>query len=192
MTVPRRGCGCVTLLIALVLSLPFMVVSCDGSSAQAGERISLMGAGSDGQARETTWSPLFAWTPLAGEPDAAEWPGGQCTWLVVTEGHAGGDHHVRWSGDAWQWFGNAAAAGYHTEVPTTNPQPGWIAVFARGHGSDSAAGHVAVVVAVTGTQYTVVEAHVLGLGVIDERTLALPSSASDPSRLEPLLEGWIP
>jgi len=188
----KRGCGCLTLLVALVLTLPLMVASCDSSSAQAGAGGNVVGPGPAGAAQETTWSPLFAWTPAAGEPNASGWPWGQCTWFVASEGRAGGDHRVHWSGDAWQWYGDAAAAGYPTEPPTTTPQPGWIAVFARGHGSDTGAGHVGVVVGVTGTTYTIAEAHVLGLGVIDERTLLVPSAASDPSQLQPLVEGWIP
>ena len=187
----RRSCGCLTLFMAMVLALPFMVVSCDTSTADANGGVgSLVGPGPTGLPKEVTWSPLFPWTPPSGEPNASAWPWGQCTWFVVSEGHAGGDHQVHWSGDAWQWYANAAHAGYLTEPPTMTPQAGWIVVFARGHGSDPDAGHVAVVVGVTDTTYTVAEAHVLGLGVVDDRTLPLPGSPGDTGA--PLVEGWIP
>ena len=188
MKMARRGCGCVLLLVVLIASIPLMAVSCGGAPADAGAAA----AGTSAVPMPHGWTPLFSWTPAGGEPDATAWPWGQCTWFVVSEGHLGGDHRVTWSGDAWQWYGAAGAAGLATEPPATTPQPGWIAVFARGHGSDSSAGHVAVVVAVAATTYTVAEANVLGLGLIDERTLPLPSAASDPSQLQPLMEGWIP
>ena len=187
----RRGCTCMTLLIGMLLALPFMVVSCDNSSAEAGSG-GIVAPGPAGQPHNVPWAPLFPWTPTAGEPGASGWPWGQCTWFVVSEGRSAGDHQVHWTGDAWQWIGNAQAAGYPTDPATAVPQVGWIAVYARGHGADASAGHVAVVVGVTNTTYTIAEAHVLGLGVVDERTLPLPSVSSNPSQLQPLLEGWIP
>ncbi len=106
--------------------------------------------------------------------------------MVVFEGHRGGDHRVSWGGDAAAWYGNARAAGVAVAPAGAIPEPGWIAVFAPGHGSDPSFGHVAVVVGVepaSGT-YTVAEMHVLGLGIADLRTLRLRGSS-------PLLEGWI-
>jgi peptidoglycan DL-endopeptidase CwlO len=188
----RRGCGCTGLLVAFAVALPLVVVSCNGGAADAGGANNLGGSGPVGQAREIAWTALFPWTPPGGEPGVSSWPSGQCTWFVVSEGHAGGDHRVSWSGDAWQWYANAAAVGLPTEPPSALPSAGWIAVYARGHGSDASAGHVAVVVDVGHSVYTIAEANVLGLGVVDERTLPLPSAASDPSQLQPLVEGWIP
>ncbi|MDQ6807336.1 MAG: CHAP domain-containing protein [Actinomycetota bacterium] len=186
----RRGCGCMGMLLAFAVALPLAVVSCDGGAAAAGSANNLGGSGPVGQAREMTWTALFPWTPPGGEAGASSWPSGQCTWFVVSEGHATGDHRVSWSGDAWQWYANAAAIGVTTELPSVVPKAGWIAVYARGHGSDASAGHVAVVVDVSPSAYTIAEANVLGLGVVDERTLPLPGTPADTAR--PLLEGWIP
>ncbi len=190
MSMLRRGCGCTGLLIAFALALPLAVVSCDGGAADAGVANNLGGAGPVGQPREVAWAALFPWTPPGGEPGASSWPSGQCTWFVVSEGHAGGDHRVSWSGDAWQWYVHAAAVGRPTQPPSALPNPGWIAVYARGHGSDASAGHVAVVVDVGHSVYTIAEANVVGLGVVDERTLPLPATRADTGN--PLLEGWIP
>ena len=184
----RGCCGCLIAPMLIALAVPFMVLSWSGAPG-ASAASTQVGAGPVGQAREVSWSPLFAWTPPTGEPEAASWPWGQCTWFVVSQGHLAGDHHVRWSGDAWQWYANAAAAGVITDAPTALPAIGWIAVFARGHGSNADHGHVASVVAVGGSTYTVAEANVLGLGVVDERTLALPGTPADTG--SPLLEGWI-
>lgn len=187
----RHSCGCLVLMVALIVSLPLMAVGYDNSTASAGgTEGTLVPPGPNGEPTEVAWTPLFPWTPATGEPSASGWPWGQCTWFVASEGRAHGDHQVGWSGDAWQWYGAAARAGYVTEPPTTSPEVGWIAVFARGHGSDSSTGHVAVVVGVTDTTYTVAEAHVLGLGIVDDRTLPLPGSAGDGGA--PLVEGWIP
>ena len=184
----RRGClGCLIVPLVVVVAVPFMALSWSGDPGASAATAQVTGTIS--QAREVTWSPLFQWTPPTGEPEASSWPWGQCTWFVVSEGHLAGDHHVRWSGDAWQWYADAAAAGFATQPPSARPTIGWIAVYARGHGSNGDAGHVAVVVATSATTYTVAESNVLGLGVVDERTLPLPGSPSDTS--SPLLEGWI-
>lgn len=184
----RRGCGCIAVLLMLVVALPLAAVSCGGDGAHAGALAA--GSATSTTSRAVSWKPLFTWTPANGEPGASAWPYGQCTWFVVSEGHAAGTHQVTWSGDAWQWYANAATNGLATAPPLSPPQPGWIAVYARGHGSDTSAGHVGVVVGVAGTRYTIAEANVLGLGVIDERTLPLPGSPDDTGT--PRLEGWIP
>jgi hypothetical protein len=191
----RWGCGCALLVAACLIALPILLVSsCDSSSGSGGgAAISAISSfppargsgGGVGVAVRTGLRPLFPWTPVGGFPTAS-WPWGQCTWLVVYEGHAAGGHRVTWGGNADAWYGNAQAQGVPTDPPGTVPQPGWIAVYAPGHGSNPQLGHVAVVLVVQATSgtYTIAEANVLGLGVVDLRTLQLGGSS-------PLLEGWI-
>ncbi|HVA21622.1 MAG TPA: CHAP domain-containing protein [Candidatus Micrarchaeia archaeon] len=71
---------------------------------------------------------------------------GECTWYVATQ------RCVPWFGDAWQWWGAAAASGYaEGEIPTV----GAIAVF--GVSGSSPLGHVAYVEAVGSGQFEVAE-----------------------------------
>ena len=195
----RWGCGCALMIAGGLVVLPILLVSsCDTTSPDSGGGSAITAfssgppasnasgsGGAVGTAVRTALQPVFPWTPAGGLPTAG-WPWGQCTWLVVYEGHAAGSHRVNWSGNADSWYGNARAQGVPTQPPGTTPAPGWIAVFAPGHGSDPELGHVAVVVGVQATSgtYTVAEANVLGLGVIDLRTLSLDGAS-------PLLEGWI-
>lgn len=65
----------------------------------------------------------------------SSFPFGQCTYYVATR------RNVTWSGNAWQWFGNAQAAGLATGQ---QPRAGAIMVS-----WESAIGHVAYVEAVT-------------------------------------------
>ena len=184
---------------ACLVMLPILLVSsCDSTSPDGGGGSAITAFSSGPPASNTTGSsaaidvavrtslrPLFPWTPAGGLPTAG-WPWGQCTWLVVYEGHAAGSHRVTWSGNADSWYANARLHGVATQPSGAAPVPGWIAVFAPGHGSDPELGHVAVVVGVqvTSGTYTMAEANVLGLGVVDLRTLSLDGTS-------PLLEGWI-
>ena len=194
----RFGCGCVVTAAACLIMLPILLVSsCDSSSGSGGAGVvsafgsgapasSAGGAGAVGIAVRTTLRPLFPWTPAGGFPTAG-WPWGQCTWFVVYQGHAAGSHRVTWGGNADAWYGNATTQGAPTDPPGSIPSPGWVAVYAPGHGSNAELGHVAVVIGVQATSgtYTIAEANVLGLGVVDLRTLSLTGTS-------PLLEGWIP
>ncbi|TMB90731.1 MAG: CHAP domain-containing protein [Chloroflexi bacterium] len=105
-----------------------------------------------------------------GLPAGAGWPWGQCTWYVALARTQMGEP-VTWGGDAWQWLANASAEGYETR---TAPLPGEIAVYRRGGAYSSQDGHVALVLRVTPSSYTVEEANYYGLGIIDTRTIAWP------------------
>jgi surface antigen len=78
---------------------------------------------------------------------------------------------VTWGGDAWEWLANAAAEG---KLTSSAPLPGEIVVYRRGGPYDPRYGHVALVIAVSPTSYTVSEANYYGLGVIDERSIPWP------------------
>lgn len=100
----------------------------------------------------------------------AGWPWGQCTWYVALRRAQMGEP-VTWGGNAWEWLANADAQGKPT---TSMPLPGEIVVYRRGGPYDPLDGHVALVVAITPTSYTVSEANYYGLGVIDTRSIAWP------------------
>ncbi|MBV8527515.1 MAG: CHAP domain-containing protein [Candidatus Dormibacteraeota bacterium] len=117
---------------------------------------------------------------LSGRPAVTGWPHGQCTDYVASERAAMG-YPVTWSGDAWQWIGNAAAQGIGT---TSLPAVGEIAVYRPGGPYDASYGHVAMVVAVSDSNYRISEMNGPGgLGVVDTQTLAWPDAH---------LEGFIP
>jgi peptidoglycan DL-endopeptidase CwlO len=98
--------------------------------------------------------------PFAFGPRMDDYPWGQCTWYVASL------RNVYWSGNAWEWAYTAAAAG---QPEGMRPRVGSLVVFGPGHGY-SGFGHVAYVVAVQGpTTFTVDEANMLGLGVVDQR-----------------------
>jgi hypothetical protein len=180
------GCGCTSSLLLAVIAIPFLTLT--GGAGVAGTDSGAF-LGSLNVPREVAWQPFFPWSP--GVSAASGWPWGQCTWFVVSQGHASGNHRVVWSGDAYSWFTNAATAGVSTLAPSTAPHVGWIAVFDRGHGSNATAGHVAVVIAVGATTYTIAEANELGLGTVDERTLPWPEGSAKVVGTTPQLEGWI-
>jgi surface antigen len=100
----------------------------------------------------------------------AGWPWGQCTWYVALRRAQMGEP-VTWGGNAWEWLAKAEAQGKPT---TSMPLPGEIVVYRRGGPYDPLDGHVALVVAITPTTYTVSEANYYGLGVIDTRSIAWP------------------
>jgi surface antigen len=101
-----------------------------------------------------------ALVPFAFGPRIDDYPWGQCTWYVASL------RNVYWSGNAWQWAATARAAG----VPEgMTPRVGSLVVFGPGHGY-SGFGHVAYVVGVQGSSsFTVDEANMLGLGIVDQR-----------------------
>jgi surface antigen len=106
----------------------------------------------------------------SGQVAVAGWPWGQCTWYVALRRAEMGEP-VTWGGDAWEWLANAEAQGKPT---TSMPLPGEIVVYRRGGPYDPLDGHVALVMAITPTSYTVSEANYYGLGVIDTRSIAWP------------------
>ena len=93
-----------------------------------------------------------------GPYDNSRFTPGNCTWYVASW------RPVPWTGDAIQWWPNAAAAGFpEGQVPVA----GAIMVT-----RESGFGHVALVKAVSGAAWTVSEMNVIGLGVIDTRTIS--------------------
>jgi len=100
----------------------------------------------------------------------AGWPWGQCTWYVALRRAQMGEP-VTWGGDAWEWLANAEAQGKPTSSVAL---PGEIVVYRRSGPYDPRYGHVALVIAVSATSYTVSEANYYGLGVIDERSIPWP------------------
>jgi surface antigen len=100
--------------------------------------------------------------PFAFGPRNDDYPWGQCTWYVASL------RNVYWSGNAWQWAATAQAAGRPEGM---TPRVGSLVVFGPGHGYSNF-GHVAYVVSVQGrSSFTVDEANVLGLGVVDQRQI---------------------
>ena len=98
--------------------------------------------------------------PFAFGPRIDDYPWGQCTWYVASL------RDVYWSGNAWEWAYTAAAAGRPEGM---RPRVGSLVVFGPGRGY-SQFGHVAYVVAVqSASSFTVDEANMLGLGVVDQR-----------------------
>ena len=98
--------------------------------------------------------------PFAFGPRFDDYPWGQCTWYVASL------RNVYWSGNAWEWAYTARAAGRPEGM---TPRVGSMVVFGPGNGY-SQFGHVAYVVAVQGSRsFTVDEANMLGLGVVDQR-----------------------
>ena len=110
--------------------------------------------------------------PIGGWPGHERFASGNCTWWAAY------NRKVTWNGNGSEWLLNAAAQGYAT---SGTPQYRAIAVYPAGS-AYSQYGHVAVVIAVTPTSYTVSEMNYRGLGVVDQRTIAWP---------DPLVEGFI-
>ena len=83
---------------------------------------------------------------------------GYCTWYVFNR------RYVPWLGNAWEWFGNAQAAGYATGQ---TPKVGAIMVT-----WESSFGHVAYVESVNSDgSFTVSEMNFVRWDVIDQRTI---------------------
>ncbi len=94
----------------------------------------------------------------AGGYSNGQFPYGYCTWYVATR------RHVYWSGNAWQWWPNARAAG-RPEGQT--PRVGAIMVT-----WESSYGHVAYVEQVNSDgSWVVSEMNFVAWGVVDHRTI---------------------
>ncbi|HEV2009902.1 MAG TPA: CHAP domain-containing protein [Candidatus Limnocylindria bacterium] len=114
---------------------------------------------------------LFPGVPSGGFPNA--FPFGQCTWWAAY------NRSVSWSGNAGDWLANARAQGFAT---ADTPTVGAIAVYRPG-GDYSRYGHVAIVVGVSPSGYTVSEMNAVGWGLVSTRRLAWP---------DPQVAGFIP
>ena len=147
--------------LALALALLLLFAGATGSAVGAAATAP----------REAPADPLFSSVPAGGYVD--DFPFGQCTWWAAY------NRPVTWNGNARDWLVNAAAQG----VPTSNaPTVGAVAVFRPG-GEYSVYGHVAVVVAVDSTSYTVSEMNAYaGWGRVDTRTISRP---------DPQVQGFI-
>lgn len=150
--------GFLFLLIAVVVAAVSGVTNANRVSTQAAAATSYGSAG------------------VNNDPSKDPFPWGECTYYVWL--HA----HVTWNGDAYQWLSNAQAEGYPT---TPYPVEGAIVVYVRAGPYDHQFGHVAIVEAVTPTNYTVSEMNnsaLGGLGIVDQRTIAWP---------DPYVQGFI-
>ena len=107
-------------------------------------------------------APLFASIPAGGFPD--RFPYGQCTWWAAY------NRHVTWSGNAEDWLVNARAQGVETSAL---PSLGAIVVYRPGSGY-SELGHVAIVIALSSSSYTVSEMNFLGWGEVNTRSVGWP------------------
>jgi hypothetical protein len=115
----------------------------------------------------TDLTPLFGQTwPTSGANFSFAF--GECTWWAAR------NFPVAWRGDAWQWVGNAAAAGYHI---SDQPSVGALVVYRRSQ-TYSSYGHVGNVIAVGQGQYTVSEMNYADggkvTGTVDQRISAYP------------------
>jgi surface antigen len=131
-------------------------LSCQAAPAASSAQTDVA-AGRLGQAVEQATPP--------GLPSSFEgFPWGQCTFWVALH------FPVAWSGNADQWWANAAAAG---APETQTPAAGDVVVYGAGDGY-SDLGHVAYVVQVdpAGT-FVVSEMNYVGVGLVDERTSSM-------------------
>lgn len=105
--------------------------------------------------------PGYTVGPFTGSYTVApgnRFPYGYCTWYVYNR------KPVPWNGNAWQWYGNAQAAGWGTGQ---TPRVGSIMVT-----WESGFGHVAYVESVYGDgSWTVSEMNFRGFGIVDMRTI---------------------
>jgi surface antigen len=154
------------LLVAL-LSVPVLFAS-SGTNAAAAPG----GSSSSGSTAITSLAPLFPDVPAGGWPGHERFASGNCTWWAAY------NRQVTWNGNGAEWLLNAAAQGYAT---SGIPQYEAIAVYPAGP-AYAQYGHVALVIAVTPTSYTVSEMNYRGLGVVDQRTIPWP---------DPQVEGFI-
>jgi hypothetical protein len=116
--------------------------------------------------------PPFSWVPPGGFPN--RFPFGQCTWWAAY------NRRVTWGGNAGDWLTNASAIGAPTSA---QPSLGAIVVYWPG-GRYSPLGHVAIVVAVTPSLYTVSEMNAAaGWGRVSTRVIGWP---------DPDVQGFIP
>ena len=140
-------------LVALLcfLSFPAVVGSAAGAVSAAPHAVE--------EAR-----PAFWWVPSGGFPD--RFPFGQCTWWAAY------NRRVTWNGNAGDWLVNARAQG----VPTSSsPSIGAIVVYRPG-GDYSTYGHVAIVIEVAASSYTVSEMNAVGWGRVSTRSIRWPDA----------------
>jgi hypothetical protein len=120
-----------------------------------------------GEMAITDLTPLFGQTWLTSGPNFS-FAFGECTWWAAR------NFPVAWRGDAWQWLGNAVAAGYRI---SDQPVAGALVVY-RQSKTYSSYGHVANVIAVGQGQYTVSEMNYADggkvTGVVDQRISVYP------------------
>lgn len=103
------------------------------------------------------YAPRYVY--ISGGPNRFPW--GYCTWWVAHK------RYIPWSGNAWQWYGNAIA--YGRSVGRT-PAVGAVMVT-----WESSVGHVAYVESVSGSSFTVSEMNYAGYGVVSSRTITTSS-----------------
>ena len=161
------GAGC---LVAIIVAVPLAIILAGGAviaglipSGIAVVHAPLVSA----QVPEVGHIVVVAVAPLPGVPAGGypdAFPAGQCTYWAAF------NHRVTWSGNATDWFANAARQG---ALESRVPSPGEIVVYHAG-GHYSVYGHVGIVVAVAPGQYTISEMNYEGLGVVDLRTMAWP------------------
>lgn len=163
---PKGVIAVAGVLLCLVLCVPLFFAGGGNTSTAAAAPAAAPASGQLGQAHRVDLAPALAGVP-AGGYSTGTFPWGQCTYWAAF------NRKVTWNGDAWQWVSNAAAQG---ATITATPAVGEIVVYDRGHGYDSSAGHVALVVASSPSSYTISEMHYVGLGVVDTRTIAWPDS----------------
>jgi hypothetical protein len=135
-------------ITAILLSFPAVVGSAVGATAAA--------------PHTAPDKELFAWVPPGGFPD--KFPFGQCTWWAAY------NRRVTWSGNAGDWLVNAQAQGVAT---SEYPSVGAIVVYRPG-GDYSTYGHVAIVIKVTPSSYTVSEMNAPKWGEVSTRVVPWP------------------
>lgn len=104
-------------------------------------------------------SPGISYVASSSGPN--HFPYGWCTWWVAQK------RYVPWSGNAWQWYGNAQA--YGRSVGRT-PVAGAIMVT-----WESGYGHVAYVESASGNNFTISEMNYTGFGRVSTRTISTSS-----------------
>lgn len=170
------GCGCSGAATLLVLCVPLLFLGLGGGASASSIDMSTLpaDANSCSPAVGCERPPAeLSYVPARLYPDAYVNPPGECTsWAAaIWPGHHG--RGVTWSGDAWEWYANAALQGY---AVSNAPSRGAIAVFERTGEDGGEWGHVAVVVGVSSQGMRITEMNRAGRFVVDERTVRL----SDP------------
>lgn len=103
----------------------------------------------------STLTNKVSYVPSSSGPN--HFPYGWCTWWVASK------RNIPWSGNAWQWYGNAQA--YGRPVGQT-PVPGAVVVT-----WESGYGHVGYVESVSGSSFTISEMNYTGFGRVSTRTV---------------------
>lgn len=172
------GCGCLLLPMAVLLGP--LVFAAPPSDAPSGAAVQPAGSWCARAVGCQQQVPELAYVPYGFYPDRFVTPPGECTsWAAALwPGHHG--RGVTWSGDAWEWFANAATQGY---AEAQEPSVGAIVVFARGDTPATSFGHVAVVVGIDDNSVRVTEMNIDHAFVVDRRTV---------SRSDPRIVGYIP